>query len=284
MKTLNQYYVQQRTAVIVFLLLIFGQQSTAQSYVNINFSNNTNKYTLITEVKAITFDESGGIIVRKTDNSVSTETLNLIKSITLDETDGGGTPLPVELVSFTVSSSNLNAELRWKTVTEKNNYGFEIERTNENGEVTIDNWSNVGFVEGNGSSNLPKEYSYSDKNLKEGKYSYRLKQIDRNGAIEYSKEVSVMVIGAPKEFVLEQNYPNPFNPSTSISYQIPLTGAVSLKVYDAIGREITTLVNEVKEAGIYSASFDGSKLSSGIYFAKLQSGEQIQLKKMLMLK
>ncbi|MEW6061014.1 MAG: cohesin domain-containing protein [Bacteroidota bacterium] len=88
----------------------------------------------------------------------------------------------------------------------------------------------------------------------------------------------------PRIFALHQNYPNPFNPSTVISYQLPANSYVTLKVYDAIGREVATLVNEVKEAGYYSVTFDASKLSSGIYFTRLQSGEKIQMKKMLLLK
>ncbi|MFA6470061.1 MAG: T9SS type A sorting domain-containing protein [Bacteroidota bacterium] len=89
---------------------------------------------------------------------------------------------------------------------------------------------------------------------------------------------------APLSYQLDQNYPNPFNPSTVISYQLPINNHVTLKVYDAIGREVATLVNEVKEAGNYSATFNASKLSSGMYFARLQSGHKVQLKKMLLVK
>jgi len=88
----------------------------------------------------------------------------------------------------------------------------------------------------------------------------------------------------PKEFSLSQNYPNPFNPTTVIGYQLPAGGMTTLKVYDALGREVATLVNEVKETGYYSTTFDASKLSSGIYFAKLQSGDKVQLKKMSLIK
>ncbi len=130
----------------------------------------------------------------------------------------------------------------------------------------------------------PKEYSFSDKNLTTGKYVYRLKQIDRDGRFKYSQEVEFTIGNVPSEFKLMQNYPNPFNPSTVISYQLPVSNHVSLKVYDAIGSEVATLVNEVKEAGYYSVSFNGSKLSSGIYIARLQSGDKIQLRKMLLIK
>ncbi|MEW5798840.1 MAG: T9SS type A sorting domain-containing protein, partial [Bacteroidota bacterium] len=144
--------------------------------------------------------------------------------------------------------------------------------------------SKAGFVEGNGTTNAPKEYSFTDSKLNAGKYSYRLKQIDRDGKFEYSQSVEVTIANVPKEFALEQNYPNPFNPSTMINYQLPMTNHVTLKVYDAIGREVATLVNEVKEAGSYTVQFDGTKLSSGIYFARLQSGEKSQVKKLMLMK
>ena len=195
--------------------------------------------------------------------------------------------LPVEITSFTARLNGSNIDLNWKTATEVNNYGFEIERIAEVNQSLQGNgsfaWKKIGFVEGNGTTNAPKSYSYID-NTANGKVVYRLKQIDRDGKFEYSKEVEVTIANTPKEFSLLQNYPNPFNPTTMIGYQISVNGYVSLKVYDAVGREVATLVNKVKEAGNYSASFDATKLSSGIYFAKLQSGENVQLKKMVLMK
>lgn len=203
---------------------------------------------------------------------------------TLGTTNNSSSPLPVELTSFNATTFNNSVTLNWLTVSEVNNYGFEIEKTLINDQPTANNWQKVGFVEGSGTTNSPKKYSFTETNLTSGKYSYRLKQIDRDGKIEYSKEVEVTVANAPKEFTLSQNYPNPFNPSTVISYQIPVNDHVSLTIYDALGREVGILVNETKEAGYYSAAFDASKLSSGIYFARLQSGERTQLKKMQLLK
>ena len=192
--------------------------------------------------------------------------------------------LPVELSSFSVSPKNNSVELKWNTATEVNNYGFEVERTVVSHQSSVISWNKVGFVEGNGTTNAPKEYSFLDKNLSTGNYLYRLKQVDRDGKFSYSQEVEATIANAPKEFTLEQNYPNPFNPSTVISYQLPVNGHVTLKVYDVIGREVATLVNEVKEAGRYSATFDASVLSSGIYFAKIQSSDNVRLKKMMLLK
>ncbi|MFA6469869.1 MAG: T9SS type A sorting domain-containing protein [Bacteroidota bacterium] len=195
---------------------------------------------------------------------------------------GADNALPVNIASFTAAPNQLNAELKWKTVTESNNHGFEIER--HSAENRSFEWHKVGFVEGKGTTNEPKEYSFADMNLHTGKYFYRLKQIDRDGRFSYSHLLQVTIHDVPKVFALEQNYPNPFNPTTVIGYQLPVNSYVTLKVFDVIGREVVTLVNEVKEAGRYSVPFDGTKLSSGMYFARLQSGDKLQLKKMMLLK
>jgi hypothetical protein len=144
-------------------------------------------------------------------------------------------------------------------------------------------WSKIGFVEGNGTTNAPKSYFFTDKSAS-GKTSYRLKQIDRDGKFEYSQTVEVTVLSAPKEFALEQNYPNPFNPTTSINYQLSANSFTTLKIYDAIGREVATLVNEVKEAGYYSAQFDGAKLSSGTYYYRLNAGGFTNVKRLTLIK
>ena len=100
---------------------------------------------------------------------------------------------------------------------------------------------------------------------------------------KWTKEITIQV-SAPEKFELFQNYPNPFNPTTTIEYALPKTGNVSLKIYDAIGKEVTTLVNEVQEAGYYSAKFDASKLSSGMYIYKLTSDKFKEVKKMMLMK
>jgi hypothetical protein len=88
----------------------------------------------------------------------------------------------------------------------------------------------------------------------------------------------------PTEYVLEQNYPNPFNPSTVISYQLPVSSDVTLKIFDVLGNEVATLVDEYKPAGSYEVEFDASRLASGIYFYQLKAGEYTAVKKMLLIK
>ncbi len=191
--------------------------------------------------------------------------------------------LPVELTTFTASPAKNGVSLNWNTATETNNYGFEIQRSVVSPQQSDNMWSNIGFIEGSGTTNAPKSYSFTDKSAS-GKTLYRLKQIDRDGKFEYSQTVEVTAASTPKEFSLEQNYPNPFNPTTAIGYQLSANSFTTLKIYDAIGREVATLVNEVKEAGSYSAQFDGAKLSSGIYFANLTSSGKTQMRKLMLMK
>ena len=188
-------------------------------------------------------------------------------------------PTPVELVSFNAKVRNNAVILNWQTATEINNYGFEIERSKDR-----TNWDKIGFVNGHGNSNSTKEYSFEDSKLKDQSYSYRLKQVDNDGTFAYSKVVSVAINQAPASFELYQNYPNPFNPSTIIKYAVNKESFVTIKVYNVIGGDVATLVNENLPAGLYEASFDGSGLSSGVYIYKIQTKDFSSTKKMLLTK
>ena len=191
---------------------------------------------------------------------------------------GVDNPLPVELSSFVSSVSGNNVTLNWATASEANNSGFDIERSTVNGQ-----WSKIGNVAGNGTS-AGHSYAFTDRNLSTGKYNYRLKQTDFNGNFEYFNLSSEVSIGVPAKFELSQNYPNPFNPSTKISFALPNDGKVSLKIYDMTGKEVMSLVNEVKTAGYYSVSFNASSLSSGIYFYTLSADNFKATKKMMLVK
>ena len=185
---------------------------------------------------------------------------------------------PVELSSFTAAVNSNEVVLNWSTATETNNSGFSIERKYANSE-----YSEVGFVPGFGTTAEPKYYSFTDAKRLAGKYNYRLKQIDFGGSFKYSSEVEVDVT-APLTFYLEQNYPNPFNPTTTIKYGIPERTFVELKVYDVLGKEIASLVNEEKPSGSYEVEFIANNLPSGIYFYTLSTGNFFSTKKMVLLK
>jgi photosystem II stability/assembly factor-like uncharacterized protein len=190
--------------------------------------------------------------------------------------------IPVELTSFTASVLDGKINLTWSTSSEINNSGFEIERK----KITDDPenyWEKIGFVDGKGTTTEKQIYNFLDLPVEYGSYSYRLKQIDFDGTTEFSEEIEVDFI-APSEFQLKQNYPNPFNPSTKISWQIAKSSFVVLKIYDLLGNEVVTLVNEEKPAGIYEVEFDASSLSSGTYFYRLTSENFSQTKKMSLIK
>lgn len=175
--------------------------------------------------------------------------------------------LPVELASFTSNVNGRNVTLNWKTVSEMNNSGFEVQRSYKDDDV----WIKMGFVAGGGTVSSERSYLFEDKNLASGKYRYRLKQIDFNGNFEYKNLSNEVIVGKPNTFTLEQNYPNPFNPSTKINFEIPVDGNVTLKIFDISGKEVITLIDGFKAADYYTVNFDAKSLPSGIYFAKLSS-------------
>ena len=202
---------------------------------------------------------------------------------------GGTDIVPVELSTFYASVNGNEVNLFWTTATETNNYGFEIQRASISSELINLKWETIGFIKGSGTSTEPKQYTFFDKNLSAGKYAYRLKQIDYGGTFEYSNTIEV-TIEVPDKFELEQNYPNPFNPVTKIRFSIPVTAethqSVSLQIFDVLGNELATLMNEYKPAGRYEIEFDANKygLSSGVYFYQLKYGEFSSVRKLILMK
>jgi len=219
---------------------------------------------------------------------------------TILKTNNGGTP--VELLSFTCTVENDVVDLIWVTATETNNSGFEIlckiYAANGGTQNNNEDWNKIGFVPGHGTTTKTQHYSFTDNEVKPGKYQYKLKQIDYDGTFDYTQIVEVVVTFADK-FSLFQNYPNPFNPTTKIKFEIPGqarndNALVTLKVYDILGKEVATLVNEEKSTGEYEVEFsaiggsasggDVSILPSGIYFYQMKAGSFIQTNKMVLMK
>ena len=186
--------------------------------------------------------------------------------------------VPVELTSFTAISNGNDVTLNWSTATEVNNAGFEVQRLEGESEFVT-----IGFIPGHGTTTEAKNYKFIDANLSSGSYTYRLKQVDFDGTFAYSDEVNVDIT-SPAEFELVQNYPNPFNPSTTIKFVIPQSSEVSLKVYNALGQEVISLINQFLESGIHTINFDASALNSGIYFYRLDAGKYSDVRKMTLIK
>jgi len=264
---------------IIATSLFYSLPLYSQNYLNIRYTNGSDKNVPFASLQKITFDESSGNVnIRLTDGTTQAVAFKTMEKLT-SANAGAGTPLPVELAGFTATVNHNDVALSWTTATEMNNYGFDIERSAQSAA-----WVKIGFVAGSGTTNAPKEYVFADKDIPQGTYSYRLKQIDRDGMFHYSQVVDVNINGVPLKFGLAQNFPNPFNPSTKISYQIPVDGFVSIKVYDVIGREVASLVNEHKKAGSYDVTFDGSRLSSGVYLCKMSAAAYSRITKMIIAK
>lgn len=205
--------------------------------------------------------------------------------------EGGWAPVPVQLASFSAVVLNNwgHVSLRWMTLSETNNYGFEVQKSvgQTNQFQTIPN----SFISGHGTSLEPHHYGYIDTAASVGRWFYRLKQIDLDGAIHYSEGISVDVLTdmaeevIPAKFSLSQNYPNPFNPVTQIRFAVQKPGHTSLVVYNTLGEVVATLFDGAAEAGrFYYVEFDASNLSSGIYFYRLSSGDKVQVKKLILMR
>jgi len=191
--------------------------------------------------------------------------------------------IPVELQSFTASANENSVALNWSTATETNNSGFSVERKT----LLDETWTVAGFVPGYGTTTERKSYSFTDENIQMGSYSYRLKQVDFDGTIEYSNAILVEV-NTPENFVLLQNYPNPFNPSTTIGFSIPQTSNVSIDIFNVVGERVATVMNQTLEAGYHQVDFNASNLPSGTYIYQLKAnganGTFVETKKMLLMK
>ena len=197
------------------------------------------------------------------------------------------TPVPVELVSFTAKVVTAEAgkgemvELRWQTVSEINNYGFEIERTND---VNPKIWQRLGFVNGCGTSNSLNQYRFVDNTVTPfGTYFYRLKQIDTDGSNEYSPEIK-LTFQKPLAYKLQQNYPNPFNPVTVIAFDLPQQNNVRLVLVDVLGHVIKIIAKDSYQAGHHELVLNAADLAAGIYFYRIEAGGFMDVKKLLVTK
>ena len=207
----------------------------------------------------------------------------------VDASDFVDPPLPIQLVSFTGTPlADGHVRLAWATLSEINNYGFNVQRK---GTVDSSFTDLAGaFVAGHGTTNTPQHYEFTDSTVPSGSWQYRLKQTDLDGTVHYTDPIAVNVLTgvgetAPLAYALLQNYPNPFNPATEVRFSVARTGRVMVDVYNVVGQRVCILFNGVAEAGRYhTVRFDGSNLASGVYFYRMQSDDFSALKKLLLLK
>lgn len=198
---------------------------------------------------------------------------------------GGGAdnPLPVELLSFDARQSGETVVLNWRTASEVNNAGFDVER-----KTARDSWQTLGFVRGNGTTATMQSYQFIDGSTEVGTaYSYRLKQIDFDGKFVYSPVVSIemrqLEPAKTYRYSLEQNFPNPFNPTTIIRFTMKEAGAATLTVTDVLGRTVMTQPLNAR-LGENQVVFNAMSLGSGIYFYTLNAQGFSQTRKMMLVK
>jgi|GEM_PF-774665 len=173
--------------------------------------------------------------------------------------------IPVELKSFTAELINNKVVLKWNTATETNNSGFKIERKSGNS-----GFKEIGFVGGNGTTAKAQSYTFTDADITGGEYSYKLKQVDYDGSVNYSKEVTVNTT-SPVRYSMRQNYPNPFNPTTTITFSLTSDSKVNLKIYNMLGQQVMELINQNMVKGNHKFLLDASRLSSGVYFYRIDA-------------
>jgi len=250
-----------------------GSDDVVKLYINPDISNPEPVTPDLTNTDTNTDIAIGAIALRQGFNQLTLQ-IDGIKAVT-----DWDIIVPVELSSFTAASAGNDAVLSWTTATELNNLGFEIQRLESEGEFAA-----IGFIAGKGTTAEPQNYTFIDENLSSGIYTYRLKQVDINGTYSFSDAVSVEIVNNLIEFELAQNYPNPFNPATTIKFSIPQSSVVSLKVFNALGQEIKTLINGYKEAGSHAVYFDASELNSGIYFYRIEAGDFTAVRKMILIR
>jgi Secretion system C-terminal sorting domain len=180
-------------------------------------------------------------------------------------TDFPAATVPVELISLSASVCGKSVIINWTTATEKNNMGFEIQRSSDKSSFV-----KIGYVNGSGTTTELKRYSFADNNVLTAKNYYRLKQMDYDGSYKYSPVVEAE-IGAISSYSLDQNYPNPFNPTTQIKYSLLSNSNVKITIFNALGESIKELANEVQQSGVHIMNFNAAGLSSGVYFYSIQA-------------
>jgi hypothetical protein len=234
----------------------------------------------------VVIDETAGLRNATTGASLTYEVYSSVEAgATYDYS------LPVELASFTSQSESGVNYLRWVTESELENAYWMIERKTltqadyasiQNGEMTVEENPNpfeiISTIEGRGSVSLKTEYVFKDSLVAVGAvYAYRLADVSYDGLVNYH-EVIFQTVEAPLAFQLYNNYPNPFNPSTNFKYSLPVDARVEMKIYNLLGQEVTTLVDDVQKAGFHQLQWQGTNgagepVASGMYVVAFRAND-----------
>jgi hypothetical protein len=213
----------------------------------------------------------------------------------------GDISLPVELSSFQAIGGDREVRLVWITEAELDNLGFILERAydQEGDYVQIASYESLDALKGAGNSSEKRRYEFLDPSVfNDITYWYRLIDVSVQGVHTFHPAVSAMPMApkidvvdeppedkdSPGKFELTQNYPNPFNPTTIINFELPITNDVELSIYNVIGQKITTLLRELKQAGTHQVKWDATGYASGVYYYKIEAGEFVDVRRMVLLR
>jgi hypothetical protein len=262
-----------------------GSQPGNGRAVTFSWLSNLDNEKVVTAVTVYREDAGGWVQVGDVTDASSSDprivTVNGVTQFSRWTVSGSSVPLPIQLASFSASViRDKDVEVTWKTVSETNNYGFEIQRKRG----TTGAWKKLGFVPAHGTTLDEQSYAYLDRSVTFGKYFYRIAQIDLDGKSKTFPEIEVIAGVNPSQFLLAQNYPNPFNPSSTIEYALPKPSYVTLRIYDMLGRLVQTLVDETQEAGLYQVQLNASGFASGVYFYRLTAGSFVDVKKLVLVR
>jgi len=186
-----------------------------------------------------------------------------------------GCPLPIELTDFRGHLAGRDGVLNWFTQTEANAKGFDVERS-----LDGVNFSKIGFVNAKGNSAKPQTYSFTDKNLSNGKYFYRLRIVSMDGQATYSNIVELKLSDMYSSFELLGLYPNPADDNVTISYAIHKAGDLKISVIDLLGRQVLSVEDVMKPSGNHQSVFSVKNLPSGQYIIKCQHGSKNEFYKL----
>jgi len=252
-------------------------QSVLVSGIQSNYSNNANKILLSTNAPI-----TDSILVIRVKNIKASSGKTIIENSLATVAVNPNAPLPVELSSFTATQNSKQIIFKWETATETNNHGFELEHKSIIN--SISNWKKIAFIQGNGTSTITNNYSFSilKSDLRIGENIFRLRQMDFDGTFTLSDELIISI--NPQKFALFQNYPNPFNPTTKISYQLPKDSFVNLEIFNSLGQKVSTLLNSQQTEGFHEIEYDASNLANGIYYYLLKAGNFFSTRKMMLIK
>jgi hypothetical protein len=267
-------------------LTITSTGGSGYTYDIVYYYNLARQYTISSEAnfRLAKYDISTGWVQLDATPNTTTKSITItgLTSFSSFSFGDANNPLPVNIKSFTSNVSERNVKLTWVTEKENNNKGFEIQRANANSQNP--EFIKIGYASSLGNNPNQNIYTFKDNKLSVGKYNYRLKQIDINGNFTYFNLSSIVEIELPKEFRLSQNYPNPFNPISKIDYDLAVDTKVRFVIYDMLGREIKILVNENQKAEYYTIEFNATNFASGVYFYRIQAGDFISTKRMVLVK